>query len=343
MKKLISVLLAISFIFCSIYLFSGCAFIDSLTNNVPTVYSDSEKYTAGDAEFEGKVDNLSIWWQYGTVTVKTHKENTVKIQETANQSIDKTFTLHWRYFDASNYGMVLYVQFSESGKFDYGDLKKDLVVYLPENEDMDIAINSNAASVDLDVSGFENTLEELHVLSNSGKVSVKIDCADEVWISGQNDEGVPNENREFFFRANGTVSTLGISTSFAKVDAAAKMIYDGEVMSVYADLIFAADEVGDLKLCNSDGKIYATVLKFKHLDVEALNQPCELALSPDASFVLSIKEKNRFNQKISPTSVSVNFDGMTQNGSQYTVGSGERKIEVATGSDLIILPFEEQN
>ena len=171
MKKLISVLL-ISLIICSTFLFYSCVF-----DKVPTVYSDPEKYTAGNTEFEGKVDNLSIWWQYGTVTVKTHKENTVKITETANRELDEKFTLHWRYFNASDYGMVLYVQFSASGNFDFGDLKKDLVIYLPENEDMDIAINSNAASVDLDVSEFENNLEELHVFTISGKVSVKIDSA----------------------------------------------------------------------------------------------------------------------------------------------------------------------
>lgn len=333
MKKLISVLL-ISLIICSTFLFSSCVF-----DKVPTVYSDPEKYTAGNTEFEGKVDNLSIWWQYGTVTVKTHKENTVKITETANRELDEKFTLHWRYFNASDYGMVLYVQFSASGNFDFGDLKKDLVVYLPENEDMDIAINSNAASVDLDVSEFENNLEELHVFTISGKVSVKIDSADEVWISGQNDEGVPEENREFCFRANGTVSTLGISASYAKVDAYAKKIYNGEIMTVYADLLLEADEARDLKLYNSEGKICATVLNFRSLDIETNYQPCELTLSPDASFVLSIKEKNRFNQNMTPKSVTVEFENMTQSGSQYTVGTGENEISIATDSDIVIIPL----
>lgn len=333
MKKLISVLL-ISLIICSTFLFSSCVF-----DKVPTVYSDPEKYTAGNTEFEGKVDNLSIWWQYGTVTVKTHKENTVKITETANRELDEKFTLHWRYFNASDYGMVLYVQFSASGNFDFGDLKKDLVVYLPENEDMDIAINSNAASVDLDVSEFENNLEELHVFTISGKVSVKIDSADEVWISGQNDEGVPEENREFCFRANGTVSTLGISASYAQVDAYAKKIYNGEIMTVYADLLLETDEARDLKLYNSEGKICATVLNFRSLDVEANYQPCELTLSPDASFVLSIKEKNRFNQTMTPKNVTVEFENMTQSGSQYTVGAGENNISIATDSDIVIIPL----
>ena len=333
MKKLISVLL-ISLIICSTFLFSSCVF-----DKVPTVYSDPEKYTAGNTEFEGKVDNLSIWWQYGTVTVKTHMENTVKITETANRELDEKITLHWRYFNASDYGMVLYVQFSASGNFDFGDLKKDLVIYLPENEDMDIAINSNAASVDLDVSEFENNLEELHVFTISGKVSVKIDSADEVWISGQNDEGVPEENREFCFRANGTVSTLGISASYAKVDAYAIKIYNGEIMTVYADLLLEADEARDLKLYNSEGRICATVLNCRSLDIETNYQPCELTLSPNASFVLSIKEKNRFNQTMTPKSVSVEFENMTQSGSQYTVGAGENNISIATDSDIVIIPL----
>ena len=340
MKKLTSVLL-IAFILCSTCLFTGCDFFDSLTDMFPTTYSSPEKYTAGNTEFEGKVDLLDIWWQYGTVTLRTHKEDTVKIEERANQEIDKTFTLHWRYYDASDYGQVLNIQFSESGNFDFGDLKKDLVVYLPENNNMDIAINSKAALVDMDVSGFENTLKELHVLTESGKVSVKVDSADEVWISGQNDEGIPEENREFYFRANGTVSILGISASYAKVDVAVNQVYSGDVGTVFNDLYFSANQARDLKLANSDGRIYATVLKFESLDVETFSAPCELTLSSDASFVLTLKEKDRFNHKTAPTSVSVEFEGVTQSGSQYTVGSGEKKITMASNSEIRILPLAE--
>lgn len=183
MKKLISVLL-LALIFCSSCLLSGCGLIDAFSDKVPTTYQNADKYTTGNAEFEGKVDSFSIWWIYGSVTVKTHKENTVRIEETANKELDDTFSLHWRYFNASEYGEILYVRYSASGNFDFGDLKKDITVYLPENEDMDITVNVESASVDLDVSGFENTLEELYILSNSGKVSAKIDSADEVRISG---------------------------------------------------------------------------------------------------------------------------------------------------------------
>lgn len=342
MKKLISVLL-ISLILCSACVFSGCDFFDSFTNMFPTTYSNPEKYTAGNTEFEGKVDLLNIWWQYGTVTLRTHKENTVKIEETANQELDETFSLHWRYYNASDYGQVLHVQFSASGKFDFGDLKKDLVVYLPENNNMDIAINSKAASVDMDISGFENTLKELHVLTESGKVSVKIDSADEVWISGQNDEGIPEENREFYFRANSTVSILGVSASYAKVNVAVKKVYSGEVGTVFNDLYFSADEARNLKLNNSDGKIYATILAFESLDVETFSAPCELTLSPDASFVLTLKEKDQFNHKTTPTSVSVEFEDMTQSDSKYTVGRGENKIAIASNSEIRILPLKTAN
>lgn len=342
MKKLLSVLM-ISLIFSSFCLMTGCGLIDAFSDKVPTTYDNAEKYTAGNAEFEGKVDNFSIWWLYGSVTVKTHKESTVKIEESANQELDDKFSLHWRYFDASDYGNVLYVRYSASGKFDFGDLKKDITVYLPENDDMDLSFTIEAASVDVDMSGFENTLEELTVNTNSGRVSAKIDNAEEVRISGQNDEGIPEENREFYFRANGTVDDLGISASYAKVDVAAKAINKGDVGSVFADLIFAVDEAGEVALQNSDGKIYATILKFDSLDVETRDKPCELTLSPDASFVLTIKDKDRFNYKMSPTNVSVEFEGVSQSGSKYTVGTGENEIAVATSSDLIILPLVEKD
>ena len=110
-------------------------------------------------------------------------------------------------------------------------------------------------------------------------------------------------------------------------------------MTVYADLLLEADEARDLKLYNSEGRICATVLNFRSLDVEANYQPCELTLSPDASFVLSIKEKNRFNQTMTPKNVTVEFENMTQSGSQYTVGAGENNISIATDSDIVIIPL----
>ena len=339
MKKLFSVLL-ITLFFCSSCLLSGCGLIDAFSGKVPTTYQNAEKYTAGNAEFEGKVDNFSIWWIYGSVTVKTHKENTVKIEESANRELDDELSLHWRYFNASEYGNVLYVRYSSSGNFDFGDLKKDITVYLPENDDMHLSFTIEAASVDVDMSGFENTLEELNINTNSGKVSATIDSAEEIRISGQNDEGIPEENREFYFRANGTVDDLGIISSYAKVDVAAKAVNDADVGSVFADLIFSVEEAGDIELTNSDGNIYATVLKFDSLDIETCYKPCELTLSPEASFNLTIKEKDRFNHKTSPKSVSVEFEGVSQNGAKYTVGTGEKTIEVATDSDLLIKPFE---
>lgn len=338
MKRLFSVLLIVM-ILCSSFLLSGCGLIDAFSDKIPTTYDNAEKYTAGNTEFEGKVDTFSIWWFYGSVSVKTHKENTVKIEESANKETDDTLQLHWRYFNTTDYGNVLYVRYSASGDFDYGDLKKDITVYLPENDGMDISLTIDAAAVDVDTSGFENTLEELSITTNSGKVSAKIDSAEEVRISGQNDEGIPEENREFFFRANETVYDLGISSSYAKVDVAARSVRNGDVGSVYGDLIFVADEVKDLELTNSRNKIYATVLQFNSIDIEACYEPCELTLSKDASFVLTIKEEDRFKHKMSPDGVSVEFEGVTQSGARYTVGTGEKTIKVATDSELRILPL----
>lgn len=340
MKKIISALL-ITLIVCASCLMSGCG--PAFSDKVPTTYNDADKYTVGNAEFEGKVDTFHLWWLDGSVTIKSHKENTVKIEETANGELDDTFKLRWRYHNVSDYGDVLYVRYSDSGKFDYGDLKKDITVYIPENDDMYISLTIQTASVDVDLSEFENTLESITVCNHSGKVSVKVDNADEVRISGQNSDNVPEAQREFFFRANGNVDNLGISASYAKLDVAAKSVRTGEVGTVFADLLFAADKVDDLKLRNSRKKIYATVLEFDSLDIETRDEPCEISLSDDASFVLTIKEKDRFNHKMYPKNVSVEFEGVTQNGSQYKVGTGEKTLNVATDSDLRIIPLVEKD
>lgn len=338
MKKRFSALL-LAWLLCSLSLLEGCGLFDALSDKVPTTYPNAEKYTVGNAEFDGKVDSLSIWWIYGSVTVKTHKESTVKIEETANRALDDTLRLHWRYFNASDYGDVLYVRYSASGNFDYGDLQKDITVYLPEQDGMDISLTVEAASVDVDVSTFENTLDELTVITNSGKVTARIDSADEVRISGQNDEDVPEQMREFFLRANGTVQNLGVSSSYAKVDVAASSVRSGEVGSVFADLCFSAEKVEELKLYNSRNGIYATVLSFNDLEIENFEGECELTLSPDASFVLTVKEKDRFKHPTVPTSVTVGFADATHSGAQYTVGSGENAISVATAGAFSVLPL----
>lgn len=336
MKKLLFVL-PIALLLCAVCLLCGCGLFDAFSSNVPTTYSNPEKYTAGNGEFEGKVDTLGIWWLEGSVTVKTHKENTVKIEETINRDADDDFRLHWRYHNVPDYGDVLYIRYSASGNFDFGDLKKDLTVYLPENDAMDISLTIDAASVSVDVSEFENTLSELFVCTNSGRVSVKIDSADEVRISGQNDEDVPSDNREFFFRANGTVYDLGISSSYAKLDVAAKSVRSGDVGTVFADLSLSVNEARDLTVTNSGGKIDATVLKFDSLDIETRSEPCTLKVSPDTAFKLTVKDKDRFGYKMTPKSVSVELDGVTQSGSEYTVGNGKSSISFASESDLRIL------
>ena len=340
MKKFLSVLL-IALMLCSTCFMSGCGLFDALFDLVPTKYADADKYTAGNAEFEGKVDTFSIWWHHGKVTLKTHKENTVKIEETANKDIDDTFRLHWRYYYVEGYGNVLYVYYSASGDYDFSDLKKDITIYLPENDEMDLTFTTDTASVDVDTSGFENTIKEFVFCTNSGRLSAKIDSADQVRISGQNDEGVPQENREFSLKANGTVYDLGVSSSYAKVDVDVKSVRIGDVGSVFADVIFKSQKVRDLTLTNSRNKIYATVLEFDSIDIETFEAPCELILSPDASFKLSIKEKDRFNYKMSPKSVKVEFEGVVKDGSQYTVGAGEKTIKFASESDLVIRPAAE--
>ena len=338
MKRWLSFLL-VAVIFCSTCLMTGCGLIDALTSGVPTVYPDAEKYTVGNTEFEGTVDTLDIWWNYGSVTVRTHKENTVKIEESANKELDDNLSLHWHYFNTTDYGNVLNIRYSASGNFDFGDLSKDITVYLPENDGMDIALTVDAASVDVDMSEFDNTLDELSISTNSGRVSAKIDSAAEVRISGQSDDGIPEANREFFFRADGTVYDLGISSSYAKVDVAAKTVRKGDVGSVFSDLIFVTDEAKNLKLKNSRNDIYATVLKFESIDIETYEGDCELVLSGDASFVLSVKEEDRFGYEMTPKNVSLEYEGVTQKDLEYTVGSGENRIEIATAGELRVLPF----
>ena len=81
MKKTVSVLLILSLL-CACCLLSACGLLDAFSNRVPTTYASAEKYTAGNTEFEGKVDTFGIWWQDGSVTV------TDTVEMTRRQEVD---------------------------------------------------------------------------------------------------------------------------------------------------------------------------------------------------------------------------------------------------------------
>ena len=339
-KQIAALLLALGCVVSC--LLSGCGLIDGLTGRVPTTYPNPEDYTAGDAEFEGKVDVLFLYWIDGSVTVKSHKESTVKIEESANKETDETFQVHWKYRDVPDYGNVLYIYYSASGRFDYGDLKKDITVYLPENDDMHVSLTVDSASVDVDMSGFENTMEELAVSTNSGKIRAKIDSAEEVRISGQNDDGVPASEREFSFWASGCVEDLGIVSSYARIDAFVSYVRRADVGTVFADLSFEAHEGHRLNITNSRNDIFVKVGSFEALEIENTDGDNEILLSPDAAFTLTVKEKDRFNSPTVPTGVSVTFDGVRREGNVYTVGDGTSTVTVASGGDISVGRLQEE-
>lgn len=340
MKRIFSILLCLIFLALTLAL-GGCALFDSLADRVPTVYNNADEYTAGDKILPGVVDTLHVFWQAGSITVKTHADQSIEIYETANQETDTDFKLHWNYVDtqSAEYGHVLYVQYASSGRHDFDDLEKNLTIVLPENDNMHLSFTVNTVSVNLDVSGFENTLEKLSVVNYGGSTDAKIHSAELVQISGHTqEEAVSEELCSFQVSAVDEVDTLLISTSHAAVKVTADEIGSAEILSSFSDVDLKCKKAGSLTLENSTGKITAAVESFRKMDIESYQNVVELYLPETAAFTLAVSPYNSFGSKQEPGEISVLFEGAVKEGNTYRVGQNGAAINVSTGHNVSVIP-----
>jgi len=138
---------------------AGCG--NRLFNN----YVDAEKYSAGNAEINGKVNALCVNWTSGKVTLAAHDSDTVLITETATGNLSDDQMVHW-YLD----GTTLRIHYSAAGKIVMPTFtRKDLTITLPAG----VVLNSMSVSTtSADISGICNA-KELSLDSTSGDMCVE--------------------------------------------------------------------------------------------------------------------------------------------------------------------------
>ena len=68
---------------------TGCSGIRSNT------YANSERYSAGDAEFSDRIENIEVDWPSGSVRVVSHPETTFLLSETAEEGMPEELRVHW--------------------------------------------------------------------------------------------------------------------------------------------------------------------------------------------------------------------------------------------------------
>ena len=297
-----------------------------------STYSEAEKYTAGSVEFDGSVDTLHVYWKEGKVVVKTHKENTVLIEEADRTNMDEQ--VHWLYKkDIGEYGNVLYVRYAASGKDNFGEPKKTVTITIPEVDDMYIGCTIDNADLEIDTSEYENTMREVSVTNTTGSIRLNLSGADTLQVSGKGNE---NKKDEYVLHSTGSIGTLGINSSYASVDLDLNKVRTGEnVGSVFNDFKMVCNQINRLTVnMGSKGKQELTLKEFNELSVKNNYEDVVINLDEKAEFTLTTS-------RASAENVSVLFDGVVKGNSTYTVGSGKKKIKAETEGKITVKPTSE--
>ena len=133
--------------------FPSCGILDTMTKGFSTRYEFSSHYEAT-SKFEktGYLDMVNINWRDGDVKVYTHDSDQILFEETPNETITEKFMMHCNYQETDKYGHSILVQYCKSGNWKFGDLKKDLIVYIPKREDLKVTIHTYNSDIVFDFS-----------------------------------------------------------------------------------------------------------------------------------------------------------------------------------------------
>ena len=139
-----------------------CLLLSSCTS-LGSVYTNADKYTAGGARIDQRVEDIDINWVDGMVTIEYHNGNEIILKETENLSRDQE--LRWL-LD----GRQLKVQYAASGLRALSGLQKELTVLLPAGLVLD-DVKINVASAEVQADGIE--ADEINVNTASGRVALR--------------------------------------------------------------------------------------------------------------------------------------------------------------------------
>lgn len=239
MKKLLAIVLAITLVFA----LSGCIRINiNGSSSRYNSYSNADKYAVGDFEYDvASIRSLSVDWVAGSVTLVESDSDTLKVYEKGND-LTEDEKLHWAMF-----GDELVIRYCKSGYV--GKLlvngKKDLIVEVPKNIDIDVDC------VSAEISAENITQNEVEFESVSGKISAKnVDCTELKINSVSGSITIQNANSADI-RANsvsGDVDLSGVSTDEISV----------ETISGRADLELS--KANRIELSSVSGKVTVDLL-----------------------------------------------------------------------------------
>ena len=327
-------------LFLSLCLFalslSGCGLYDGLLSTaIPTDYPFSESYSVGDATLEGGADRIFLTWLYGTVHIRTHREDRIEIRETANLAVKEDYTVHfWHRSEGDE--TVLNIAYSASGIKDFGTLEKDLILLLPESAIASLTVTVDSADVTVELP--EGTPVGSFLLSSfTGEVDVSLANGNEVSLSAHCHASAPKGKDTVRFASTGRIGDLSITSTYSAMDVSVKDADTVKLTGAEGDIFLRGNVVGASEISTTFGKTQIYLQGYDTIRAESGTGDVTMTLPAALGFNLKISSAPYGD---GPKSVAVNFDGATEREGGYTVGNGEKSIDVATDGRIEVTPFE---
>ena len=317
--------------------FPSCSILDTMTKGFSTRYEFPSHYEAT-SKFEktGYLDMVNINWRDGDVKVYTHDSNQILFEEVPNKTITEKFMMHCNYQETDKYGHSLLVQYSKSGNFKFGKLKKDLTVYIPKRDDLKITIHTYNSDILFD---FSNTkLSEMQIQSNHGNVDGTIDSASKVQLIGSSSKTV-KDDYHFKITQTGLVDEFKFTTCQSMNLKLNEVNYfDGGSVwgNVYLDISKAKEvelALGRYSLFFNIGLIDKINLKDKYSNGGEVN----LYFNNDASYTINVNRKEYKEEGEVVKRFTTYNIGEKINDSTYKLGSGSKRIDITLAGNLNIL------
>ena len=313
--------------------FPSCSFLDTMTKGFSTRYEFSSQYKATSSYVEhGYLDNVNINWRDGDVKVYTHDSDEISFIETPNQTVTEKFQMHYNYQETDKYGHSLLVQYCKSGNYKFGDLKKDLTVYIPNREDLHLVIHTYNSDIEFDLGN--NHLSKLQVHSNHGSVDGVFDSADLVYIIGSSSKTVKS-GYHYNIKQTGEVNRLE-QTACQAMNLDLNKVNELKCGTVFADLIVKVNECKSFKVSNSRGKTYLYLNEVKETKFDNGNI---------GMLYIYIKEESNYNININMVELKgeeaehgniINNVCEKGNDTTYKTGSGTNKIDIKTSGNVYL-------
>ena len=335
MKKNLIIILLLSFVF----ILCGCNIFT--TDNYKFTYILADKYNIGNGEIEEqtKLKNIHINWYAGEVSISTHQEKTIIIEEEIEGSATDDQKVHYKY-DVTYEESYLLIQYGKSGLKEFDGIKKNLKVTVPQNDDYYLGGITHTANFSADFSTYDNCMEKVSYSSDRGSIDIKLCDSNQVFISGANNREV-SKNTSFNLNAE-EIGALSMNSSYASINVVAKKIRSiSDFGSVFNATNITCDAIGTLKGSGVESDVTIKVGSFEKITFEAREKAINLYLGADMKFKLNLTLHSAAGKNAKDI-IPVNVSGFEYNkisDTEYDFG-GSKEINITTMSDVYINIYE---